>query len=71
MFGVAITVALFAAAGGYSSPQQFSDGFVAAMGISAGLSLAGAIAGLVLPSRKANERDRRAVPASPAPDSGA
>jgi hypothetical protein len=38
---------VFAAAGGYASPQQFSDGFAAALGACAGLSLLGALAGLV------------------------
>jgi EmrB/QacA subfamily drug resistance transporter len=52
VFGVAISVALFAAVGGYGSPQHFSDGFVAAMAASAGLSLAGALAGTALPSKR-------------------
>jgi EmrB/QacA subfamily drug resistance transporter len=53
VFGVAIVVAVFAAAGGYASAQDFSDGFAPAMGVAAGLSLAGAAAGLVLPGRLA------------------
>jgi EmrB/QacA subfamily drug resistance transporter len=53
VFGIAITVAVFAAAGGYSSAQDFSDGFAPAMGVAAGLSLAGVVAGLVLPGRLA------------------
>jgi hypothetical protein len=35
-FGVAVAVAVFASTGGYESAQAFSDGFAAALGISAG-----------------------------------
>ena len=48
-FGLAIGVAVFAAAGSYASPRAFSDGFVPAMGVAAGLALAGFAAALVLP----------------------
>jgi EmrB/QacA subfamily drug resistance transporter len=51
-FGVAVLVAVFAAAGGYASPEEFSDGFAAALGACAGLSLLGALAGLVLRARR-------------------
>jgi EmrB/QacA subfamily drug resistance transporter len=55
-FGVAVLVAVFAAAGGYASPQEFSDGFAAALSGCAGLSLLGALAGLALPARgRAND----------------
>jgi EmrB/QacA subfamily drug resistance transporter len=50
-FGVAVLVAVFAAAGGYASPEEFSDGFAAAIGACAGLSLLGALAGLARPIR--------------------
>ncbi len=53
VFGIALSVAVFAGAGGYASAQEFSDGFVAAMGVSAGLSLLAALAGAVLPGRRA------------------
>jgi EmrB/QacA subfamily drug resistance transporter len=46
--GVAIAVAVFAATGGMAAPQAFSAGFVAALGVAAGLSLLGAAAGLWL-----------------------
>jgi MFS family permease len=59
-FGIAILVAVFAGAGSYASAQAFSDGFAPALGVSAGLSLAGAITGLALPAR------RRTAPAVPA-----
>jgi hypothetical protein len=62
VFGIAILAAVFAGAGSYASPLAFSDGFAAAIAVSALLSLAGAIAGLGLPGRP-----RTAVPApSPA-----
>ena len=51
MLGIALGVAAFAGAGSYASPAAFSDGFVAAIGVSAALSLVGAIAGLGLPGR--------------------
>jgi EmrB/QacA subfamily drug resistance transporter len=52
VFGIAISVAVFAGAGGYASAQLFTDGFVAAMGVSAGLSLLAALAGAALPARQ-------------------
>jgi MFS family permease len=52
VFGIAITVAVFAGAGSYASAQAFSDGFAPAIGVAAGLSLAGAVAGLALPERR-------------------
>jgi Major Facilitator Superfamily len=66
-FGVAVLVAVFAAAGGYASPEEFSDGFAAALGACAGLSLLGALAGLALPARRgANEGAATPVVAAPA-----
>ncbi len=50
-FGVAILAAVFAAAGSYASARAFSDGFAPAIAVSAGLSLAGAVAALILPGR--------------------
>ena len=52
VFGVAVAVAVFAAAGGYASAAAFVDGFSPAIGVAAGLSLLGAIAGLGLPARR-------------------
>jgi EmrB/QacA subfamily drug resistance transporter len=49
--GVALVVAVFTRVGGYASPQQFSAGFTAVLGISAALSLAGAAVGLRLRGR--------------------
>jgi hypothetical protein len=50
-FGIAAVVAVFDHTGGLTSPQAFSSGFTAAVGVAAALSAAGAIAGLGLPSR--------------------
>jgi MFS family permease len=51
VFGIAVVVAVFAAAGSYASASAFSDGFSAAVAVAAGLSLLGAIVGAVLPGR--------------------
>ncbi|HEX6482300.1 MAG TPA: DHA2 family efflux MFS transporter permease subunit [Ktedonobacteraceae bacterium] len=53
VFGIAILAAVFAGGGSFASAQAFSNGFAPAMGVSAALSLLGAIAGLVLPGRRA------------------
>jgi len=50
VFGIAVAVAVFAAAGSYASPAAFTDGFVPAVGVGAALAFAGALAGLGLPS---------------------
>jgi EmrB/QacA subfamily drug resistance transporter len=65
VFGIALSVAVFAGAGSYVSPQAFSDGFVAAMGLSTGLSVVGALCGAALPRRRRRERgvEPRPVPA--------
>jgi EmrB/QacA subfamily drug resistance transporter len=52
VFGIAITVAVFAAAGSYASPASFVQGFGRAIGVAAALSLVGAIVGLALPGRR-------------------
>jgi hypothetical protein len=66
-FGVAVLVAVFMQAGSYASAQAFSDGFAAAMGACAALSLVGALAGCALPRlRTAGEGAATAVPPPPA-----
>ena len=55
-FGVALTVAVFARAGSHATPLAFSQGFAAAAGVAAMLSLAGAGAGLFLPATRAKSR---------------
>jgi len=51
-FGVAIVGAAFAATGSYASPTEFSHGFVTAFAVAAGLALAAASAGTILPGRR-------------------
>jgi EmrB/QacA subfamily drug resistance transporter len=64
VFGIAVVVAVFAATGGYASATEFADGFGPAIGVAAGLSFAGMLAGLALPGRRAAEATlTRAVPA--------
>ncbi|WP_262414274.1 MFS transporter [Actinacidiphila acidipaludis] len=63
-FGVAVPGAAFAATGSYLSSTAFSDGFRTAMGVIAGLALAGAAAGVLLPRRPGR------VPAVQAHDAG-
>jgi MFS family permease len=53
VFGIALAVAVFSGAGSYASAPSFSDGFAAAIGVAAGLSLLGALCGAVLPGRRA------------------
>jgi MFS family permease len=50
--GIAIAVAVFAGNGSFGSPQAFSAGFAAAIGVSAVLSLLGAVAGMWQPARR-------------------
>ena len=64
VFGIAIAVAVFAAAGSYASPSAFVDGFAPAIGVAAALALIGAVVGLALPGRR-----RAAAPAIPSPRS--
>jgi len=51
VFGLAIAAAMFTGAGSYLSPSAFSDGFVPALTVSAGLSVGGALLGALLPRR--------------------
>jgi EmrB/QacA subfamily drug resistance transporter len=53
VFGIALSVAVFAGAGSLASAQEFSAGFEGAMGVAVGLSLLAALAGTALPSRRA------------------
>jgi EmrB/QacA subfamily drug resistance transporter len=50
VFGVAILVAIFSGAGGFGSPQAFSDGFAPAMAIAALMSFGGTLTGMLLPA---------------------
>ena len=53
VFGIALVVAVFGAAGGYASASEFTDGFVPAVAVAGGLALLGAIVALALPARSA------------------
>ena len=53
VFGIAVAVAVFAAAGSYASPQAFVDGFGPAIGVAAAIAVVGAIAGTFLPAHGA------------------
>jgi EmrB/QacA subfamily drug resistance transporter len=50
-FGVAVASLVFSAQGGYTSPSAFVDGVAPAIGLSAALSLAGAVCALAIPAR--------------------
>jgi hypothetical protein len=63
VFGLAITVAAFSAAGDHSTPQGFNAGFAAANAVAGLLSLAGAAVALWLPARTSMPA---ALPLSPA-----
>ena len=52
VFGIALVVTVFAAAGHVGSPRAFTAGFAPAIGVAAALSLLGALAGLWQPARR-------------------
>ncbi len=62
VFGIAVSVAVFAGTGSYLSAQAFTDGFAPAIGVAAGLAALGAIAALGLPSRRTVGADLVAGP---------
>jgi EmrB/QacA subfamily drug resistance transporter len=65
VLGIAVAVAVFTGAGGYGA---FSDGFSTAMTVCAGIALAGAVAGGLLPG--VAKEPRRAHAGEPAPGVG-
>jgi EmrB/QacA subfamily drug resistance transporter len=54
VFGVAVSVAVFAGVGGYGSAAEFSDGFSAAMGAVAVFAFAGMLVALGMPGGRPN-----------------
>jgi MFS family permease len=60
VFGVAALAAVFAARGGYGTPQTFADGVAPALALSGALAILGAAFGLAIPGA----RPVRAVPAA-------
>ena len=65
VFGIAVAVAVFAAAGSYASPNAFTDGFTPAILVAAGLSVAGVLAALGLPARRRAAASRSAISSPP------
>jgi EmrB/QacA subfamily drug resistance transporter len=55
VLGIAVLSAVFAASGGYASPQDFRDGVAPALFVAAALAIAGAFIGALIP------RERRGV----------
>jgi EmrB/QacA subfamily drug resistance transporter len=55
-FGIALNATVFSALGGFGSPESFTAGFSAALGVSATLSLLAAVTGILVPSRRASGR---------------
>jgi hypothetical protein len=53
VFGIAVTVAVFAAVGGYGSPGEFTTGFAGAMGVVAAFAFVGVLAALGMPRERA------------------
>ena len=49
VFGVVVLASIFAAAGGYATPQTFVDGMVPAVWVGAVLVAVGAVAALTIP----------------------
>jgi EmrB/QacA subfamily drug resistance transporter len=52
VFGVAVSVAVFASAGGYASAEEFSTGFSAAMGALTAIAFIGVLIALGMPGRR-------------------
>ena len=69
VFGVAVLATVFSADGGYTSPQSFVDGMVAAVWVGAGVVAFAVVAALFVPSKRrleelhAAELGGRLVPA--------
>ena len=70
VMGVAVLAEVFAANGGYTDPQAFTDGVSAALPIGAAVLAAGALAALLVPGRRRAEapavEEREAMAASAA-----
>jgi hypothetical protein len=52
VFGVAVSVAVFAGVGGYASTEEFSAGFAAAMGTVTALAFIGMLVALGMPGSR-------------------
>ena len=63
VFGVAVLASIFAAQGGYSSAQTFSDGMNAAVWVGAAVVAAGALVAFLIPTRRRAARAEVGQPA--------
>jgi MFS family permease len=52
VFGVAVTVAVFAGSGGYASAEEFGAGFAAAMAAVAAVAIVGMLVALGMPGKR-------------------
>lgn len=62
VFGLAVAVAVFVSVGSYGSAAAFTDGLAPALGVACAFALAGAIAGVLVPGRRASEKPAGAEP---------
>ncbi len=62
VFGVAVLAAIFAAKGGYESPQAYTDGLVPAVYVGAGIVGLGALVAFLLPRRRRRQEQLAAEP---------
>ncbi len=62
VFGVAVSVAVFAGLGGYASPAEFSAGFTGAMGVVTAFAFVGMIIATGIPGKRSPAPDPAAHP---------
>jgi MFS family permease len=67
VFGVAVMSTIFSGAGGFASPQAFVDGFAPALWVGGAVVGVGALVALLMPTRRAAEREALEPAAVPAP----
>jgi EmrB/QacA subfamily drug resistance transporter len=67
VLGVAVLATVFAANGGYESPQAFADGVAAALPVAVAVLAAGALIALLVPRRGAAPEPGAVVEPAPAP----
>jgi MFS family permease len=65
VMGVAVLASVFAANGGYQSPQAFTDGVTSALPIAVVVLAVGAVLGLLVPGRRPAEAVERARASEP------
>jgi hypothetical protein len=66
VLGVSVLATVFSSSGGFSSPQTFVDGLVPAVWIGAAVLFAGALAALLVPSKRSQVAGRRSQELAPA-----